>query len=304
MRGKISIAPMLALTDRHWRYFHRIFCKNTMLYTEMIAVGAILYGDTEAFLKTNSIEHPIALQLGGADPEQLARCAKIAVGYGFDEINLNVGCPSGRVQAGNFGAKLLLQPDLVVDAVAAMCKVINIPVSVKTRLGVVGNAAVTDLAKFIDCIANVGCNKLIIHAREVNFSLNPKENRDLPLYYDRVYQIKQMFPELKIIINGDIGTYDDIFTHLQYVDGVMIGREAYYNPYAFAKIDQLFYEDDTAVLTREEVLAKFISYIKDEVNHGVKLSQITRHVLGLYRGISGAKTWRRQVSEHPESLLD
>lgn len=298
----IAIAPMLAWTDRHCRYFHRILTKHALLYTEMITTGAILHGDRERLLQYNPEEHPLALQLGGSDPKQLAECAKIGADFGYDEINLNVGCPSNRVQAGQFGAYLMLEPKLVAECVAAMQS--TVPVSIKTRLGIIDQDSYEKLYNFIKLVAAAGCSKFIIHARSVNLAKSPKDNRRIPkLDYDKVYKLKQDFPRLTIIINGGIKTYAQIKAQLQHVDGVMLGREAYHNPYFLAEIDQRFYGETQKPLSREEVLEAFIPYIESKTAKGVKLSQITRHILGLYKGIPHARNWRQQLSENPETVF-
>lgn len=296
---------MLDWTDRHCRYFHRILTKQTLLYTEMVTTGAILHGDRNYLLGYNPEEHPVALQLGGSDPKLLAECSKIGAEFGYDEINLNVGCPSGRVQAGQFGASLMQQPQLVADCFDAMSNKVSVPVSVKTRIGIKGQDAYEDLHKFIEILNQANCKKIIIHARNADLeTLTPKQNRTIPeIHYDYVYKIKQNFPNLNIIINGDIKTYDQIHEHLNYVDGVMLGREAYLNPYMLAGIDQEFYESDESIKTREQVLELLVPYITRELGQGIKITQITRHILGLYRETKGAKNWRRNLVENPESIL-
>lgn len=273
---------MLRWTDKYCRYFHRLFSKNILLYTEMTSTGAILHGDRERFLDFDPTEHPVALQLGGSNPKQLAKCTKIGADYGYDEINLNVGCPSGKVQAGEFGACLMLKPELVAECINAMVQTTNIPITVKTRLGIAGVYTYEKLHNFIKLISAAGCTKFIIHARlaKLTMGTSPKENRNLPLDYETVYQLKRDFPALQIIINGGIKTYAAIKEHLQHVDGVMIGREAYHNPYFLARIDQEFYGATTKPVSRENAFA-------------AAPKQAARHMLGLYKGTPGAKEWRR-----------
>ncbi len=304
----VAIAPMLDWTDRHCRYFHRLLTQHTLLYTEMVAAPAILHGNPDYLLQYNPEEHPVALQLGGSVPDDLAECAKIGADFGYDEINLNVGCPSSRVQAGQFGACLMLQPKLVAECVAAMQAAVGIPVTVKTRLGLHGlnDSHDDELYDFVELIAAAGCKKVIIHARTANLkNLSPKQNRSVPpLIYDMVYKLKQDFPDLTIVINGGIKTYEQMHEHLKHVDGVMLGREAYTNPFLLAQFDQEFYGEQAEAKSRDEVLDAFIPYIKQQVEKGVKLTQITRHIMGLYHGTPGARNWRRQLSENPQAVFN
>lgn len=294
----ISVAPMMECTDRHDRYFLRLLAPNVLLYTEMVTTGALIHGDYERFLKFDASEHPVALQLGGSDPEKLAYCAKLGESFGYDEINLNVGCPSDRVKSGSFGACLMLQPERVADCVAAMNNSVSIPVTVKCRIGVDHNDSYEELTHFIKLISAAGCKVFIIHARKAWLTgLSPKENRDIPpLKYDVVYQIKKDFPELEIIINGGIKTVVDVEEHLQFVDGVMIGREAYSNPYLLAELEKQFFATDP--IARPEVIEKFIPYVEEQLRAKTKLSSITRHILGLFQSQKGARLWRRYISEH------
>ena len=294
----ISIAPMMDWTDRHYRYFLRLISKHVLLYTEMVTTGAILFGDQDHHLAYSSCEHPIALQLGGSVPNELAACAKIAASYEYNEINLNVGCPSARVQSGSFGACLMREPETVADCVAAMKQVVDIPVTVKTRLGVDSDDSYEFLTDFIGTVANAGCQTFIIHARKAWLSgLSPKENRTVPpLDYDRVAKLKTQFPELNIILNGGIQTIEDIQSHLIRFDGVMLGRAAYHDPYLLASLDKLIYQDNHAVLSRSEIFAKMLEYLASELEQGIRLTQVTRHMMGLCQGIPGAKAWRRQLS--------
>ncbi len=304
----LSIAPMLDWTDRHCRYFYRLLTRRTLLYTEMVAAPAILHGKSDYLLQYNPEEHPLALQLGGSDPDDLAECAKIGADFGYDEINLNVGCPSSRVQAGQFGACLMLQPELVAECVAAMQNVVAVPITIKTRLGLHGLNDSHDetLSDFVSLVADAGCKKVIVHARHAHLnSLSPKQNRTIPpLDYASVYKVKQDFPELTIVINGGIKTVEQIHEHLKHVDGVMIGREAYVNPYLLARFDQDFYGEVAEPKSREQVLDVFIPYIKQQIEQGVKLTAITRHIMGLYHGTPGARKWRRELSEDPKAVFN
>jgi len=296
----ISIAPMMEYTDRHFRYFARLITRRTLLYTEMITTQAILYGDRERLLAYHPAEHPLALQLGGSDPHALAQCAKIAEEFGYDEINLNVGCPSDRVQEGKFGACLMKEPALVADCVAAMKAVVNIPVTVKTRIGVDEFDSYEYLSNFIKCVAAADCEIFSIHARKAWLNgLSPKENRTIPpLKYAVAYQLKQDFPQLKIILNGGIDTIDAMQMHLEKVDGVMIGRQAYHHPYLLSVVDKLFYQDDAVPLSRLEVIEKFLPYMEKQLSQGMRLTSLTRHVLGLFYSSKGANAWRRYISEN------
>ena len=291
-QSMISVAPMLRLTNRHCRYFHRLLAQRALLYTEMYTTGAVLHADPQKLLEYNSSEHPLAIQLAGANPIDLAICAQIAVDFGYDEINLNLGCPSKRIQAAKFGACLLQQPKLAADCVAAMAKKVSTPISIKTRLGVVGDFY-QNLLNFVKRIADVGCRKFIIHARQVNLaSLNPKKNRQSSLNYQMVYQLKQDLPDLTIIINGNIINHDQITEHVRYVDGVMLGRAAYRNPYLLADIDQKFYSSKTEPLSREEIFQAYLPYIQEQLTRGVSKTLLTRHLYGLYYGMPNAKNWR------------
>lgn len=289
---------MMDWTDRHDRFFLRLIAPEVWLYTEMITTGALLHGDFKRFLEFHPAEHPIVLQLGGSDPKQLAECAKMGAEFGYDEINLNVGCPSDRVKSGRFGACLMLTPQLVAECVAAMAAVVTIPVTVKCRIGVDHVDSYDALTHFIKTVAGAGCRTFIIHARKAWLSgLSPKQNREIPpLQYEIVRQIKKDFPELTIILNGGIKTIADIDAELPHVDGVMIGREAYSNPYFLAEIGKNYYSDKQ--ISREEVIEKLIPYVEQELKNHVKLSNITRHILGLFQGQAGARSWRRHLSEN------
>ena len=294
-----SIAPMLDWTDRHYRYFARLMSKYALLYTEMITTGAILYGKGN-YLAYNQEEHPLALQLGGSNPVDLAKCAHIASDRGYDEINLNVGCPSDRVQNGRFGACLMAEPELVAECVDAMKQVVDIPVTVKTRIGVDEQESYEFLTQFIDTVRAKGCEAFIIHARKAWLSgLSPKENREIPpLDYPRVYQIKKDYPELHISINGGIKSIEDMKTHLQHLDGVMVGREAYNNPFILSQVDAELCGQESASLTRHQVAEMMLPYIEQHLKQGGRLNHVTRHIIGLFQGMAGSRGWRRYLSEN------
>ncbi|RBW44943.1 tRNA dihydrouridine(20/20a) synthase DusA [Psychromonas sp. B3M02] len=297
--NRFSIAPMLDWTDQYCRYFHRLMSKNTLLYTEMVTTGAILYGKGD-YLQRDAAEHPVALQLGGSAPLDLAQAAKAGAERGFDEINLNVGCPSDRVQNGRFGACLMAEGALVGDAVKAMRDACDLPVTVKTRIGIDDLDSYEFLCDFVENVKAQGCDTFIVHARKAWLSgLSPKQNRDIPpLDYERVYQLKRDFPELTIAINGGIKTLEDCQTHLQHLDGVMLGREVYANPYILSTVDQQLFGCDKVPLTRFEVLEKMYPYIEGQLAQGVHLNRIARHMLGLFQGLPGARAWRRHLSEN------
>jgi tRNA-dihydrouridine synthase A len=300
--SRFSVAPMLDWTDRHCRYFHRLISQHALLYTEMVTTGALVHGDPHRFLQFNAAENPVAFQLGGSNPGDLARCAKMVEEYGYDEVNLNVGCPSDRVQNGRFGACLMAEPQLVADCVAAMKQAVSIPVTVKSRIGIDDRDSYEELVHFISTVANAGCETFIIHARKAWLSgLSPKENRDIPpLRYDVVYRIKQDFPQLEIVLNGGITTLDQAEDILQHVDGVMVGREVYHNPYLLADVDRRFFGDIKESRSRETIMQLLIPYIQQqlELKNGVRLNSITRHILGLFHGEPGARGWRRHLSEN------
>jgi tRNA-dihydrouridine synthase A len=291
---------MLDWTDRHCRYFHRLLSKQAVLYTEMVTTGALLHGDPERHLRFNAEEHPVALQLGGSDPQEMAECARLAESYGYDEININVGCPSERVQKGAFGACLMAEPQLIADCVVAMREAVTIPVTVKNRIGIDDQDDYGGLHAFISTVAQAGCETFIIHARKAWLKgLSPKENRDIPpLRYELVYQIKQEFPQLEIIINGGITTLEQCQQHLQHVDGVMVGREAYHNPWLLAQVDPLIYGTDAPFLDRKAVLEAFLVYVEAQQAAGVALNHMSRHILGLFQGMPGARGFRRLISEN------
>ena len=292
---RVCIAPMLNYTDRHFRYFIRLISKHIFLYTEMVSTGALLCGDAERFLQFHEWEHPVALQLGGNDPKDLAKCAKLVESFGYDEINLNIGCPSSRVQSGQFGVCLMLQPQLVADCVRAMQDAVSIPVTVKTRIGVDQQDSYESLTNFVDLVSSGGCQNFIIHARKAILkNISPKANRTIsPLHYDVVYQLKKDFPNLEIIINGGIKSLDDIREHLKYVDGVMIGREAYHNPYFLAEVDSTFFDDNHPIPSRQAIAEQYQLYVDQQLKKGVSRTQVIRPMMGLFKGQKGAKAWRR-----------
>lgn len=296
---RIAIAPMMDWTDRHDRYFLRLMAPHVLLYTEMVTTGALIHGDRQRFLAFDPKEHPVALQLGGCHAEELALCAKMGEDVGYDEINLNVGCPSDRVKSGRFGACLMLQPHVVAEGVAAMSQAVKVPVTVKCRIGVDEQDSYEALHHFIRTVSAAGCQVFIIHARKAWLNgLSPKENREIPpLQYDVVRQIKHDFPHLTIVINGGIRDIDAVKEHLQYVDGVMIGREAYTNPYFLTALEQV-YETNSLPPSRLDVLRAFIPYVEAQLSHRVRLSSMTRHILGLFQGQKGARAFRRHLSEN------
>jgi tRNA-dihydrouridine synthase A len=305
--SKISIAPMMGYTDRHFRYFLRLITRHSLLYTEMIHTGALLRGNhADRWLAFDAIEHPLALQLGGSDPEALAQCARRAEAYGYDEINLNIGCPSPRVQEGRFGACLMKETAIVGNCVQAMRAAVNIPITVKTRIGVDEYDSYEYLSRFIQSIAEQGCELFILHARKAWLKgLSPKENRTLPpLQYDKVYQLKKDFPKLKIVLNGGLYNTSQIQEALSQLDGVMVGRAACNHPYFLSEVDRLFYQDNKTPLSREEVNEQYQSYIKKMLEQGVPSSVLIRPLFNLYHGQAGATHWRRNLKipiKHPLS---
>jgi len=299
-RHRICVAPMMDWTDRHDRYFLRLITRHTLLYTEMVTTSAILHGDRDYLLGYDPAEHPVALQLGGSEPEKLARCARIAADLGYDEVNLNVGCPSDRVQSGRFGACLMAEPHVVADCVVALREAVTIPVTVKTRIGIDERDSYEELVRFVDCVAAAGCEVFIIHARKAWLTgLSPKENREIPpLRYDVVHRLKDDFPHLVIILNGGLTSLDQIAAHLNNLDGIMIGRAAYENPYLLAPIDQYFFGAAAPPPSRHQVIEQFISYVERQLAQGVPLTAMTRHILGLFQGLPRARAWRRYLSEN------
>lgn len=303
---RFSTAPMMDWSDRHCRMFWRQLSKDTLLYTEMVTTGAVLHGNTERFLQYSEEEHPIALQLGGSDPVALAQCAKLAEQYGYDEVNLNVGCPSDRVQNNKIGACLMAEPELVADCIKAMQDACDIDVTVKHRIGIDDLDSYEHMTHFVDTVAKTGCTTFIVHARiAILQGLSPKENRDIPpLRYELVYQLKQDFPELEIIINGGIKTHAECTEHLQHVDGVMLGREAYHNPWVLADVDSLYFNkesiqsDESELSKRVAALRGFFPYIEQQLSQDVYLHHMSRHTLGLFHGLPGARLYRRHLSEN------
>lgn len=293
----LSVAPMMDWTDRHCRNFLRLFNPHVRLYTEMVTTGAIIYGDTQRFLRFDDIEHPVALQLGGADPKDLTTCTKLAEDWGYDEVNLNVGCPSDRVQKNKIGACLMAEPELVAECISTMQAAVKIPVTVKHRIGIDNLDSYDHLYKFVETVAQTGCSEFIVHARiAILQGLSPKENREIPpLRYDDVYQLKKDFPQLTIHINGGIKTVDEISQHWQHLDGVMMGREAYHNPHVLAQAMRLWGGE---TLTPHELLRRYLPFMEQELHAGVPLMQMTRHILGLFQGMAGARKWRQHLSTY------
>ncbi len=297
---RFSVAPMMEWTDRHDRFFLRLISAHALLYTEMVTAPAVLHGKRDYLLGFDEAEHPVAVQLGGSDPRELTEAARIVEGYGYDEINLNVGCPSDRVQSGRFGACLMKEPDLVADCVATMASAVDVPVTVKCRIGVDEQDPREALPTLIEKVRNSGCRTIIVHARKAWLEgLSPKENRTVPpLDYDLVYEMKQTYPDLEICINGGIVSLDETEEHLTHVDGVMMGRQAYERPYVLADVDQRLFGSATHVRSRQEVIEAFLPYIARRLEEGVTLHAMTRHILGLFQGMPGARAWRRHISEN------
>ena len=298
---RFCTAPCMDWTDRHCRRFWRVLTRRARVYTEMVTTGALLHGDVERHLRFNDEEHPVALQLGGAAPEELAQCAALGEQWGYDEINLNCGCPSDRVQNGRFGACLMAEPTLVRDCVAAMRAACDIPVTVKHRIGIDHQECFSELVNFVGTVAEGGAEVFIVHARKAWLQgLSPKENREVPpLNYPWVNQLKRDFPELTIVINGGIETLDACEQHLEHVDGVMLGRAAYQNPWLLSEVDARLFEATTSVgSTREDAIETMLPYIEEQLSEGARLHHVTRHMLGLYQGQYGGRQYRRHLSEH------
>lgn len=297
---RFCVAPMMDWTTPHFRYLARLLSRHTLLYTEMVTTGALIHGDTARFLRHDPMEYPLAIQLGGSDAKELAHCAALAEQYGFDEVNLNVGCPSDRVQNNMIGACLMGHPEKVAEGVRAMKEATSLPVTVKHRIGINGRESWEQLCEFIETVAAAGCKTFIVHARiAVLEGLSPKENRDIPpLKYDWVYRLKQAYPQLEIIINGGIKTFDECHHHLQRTDGVMLGREAYHNPWLLAEVDPVFFKRPTPFSSRHEALVSMLPFIESELRRGVFLSHISRHLLGLFHGQPGGRQFRRYISEN------
>lgn len=308
---RLSVAPMMDWTDHHCRYFLRQISKETLLYSEMVTTGALIHGDRERFLRYNEAEHPLALQLGGSDPADLAACSKMAEQWGYDEVNLNVGCPSDRVQNGRIGACLMKEPALVADCIKAMQDATSIPATIKHRIGINGRESWQELVDFVGQVADTGCQTFIVHGRiAILEGLSPKENREIPpLKYDWVYRLKQTFPHLEIILNGGVTTLEQTETHLQHVDGVMIGREAYHNPWILSEADRRIFGTNTLTQSRHDIIEKMIPYVEQHLAAGEKntLSHVSRHMLGLFNGLTGARRFRRLLSENaykPETTAE
>ena len=297
---RFCVAPMMDWTDRHCRYFLRLFSRHTLLYTEMVTTGALLHGEAERFLRFNSTEQPLALQLGGSEPQDLAASAKMGEQAGYSEINLNAGCPSDRVQRGKIGACLMAEPELVAECMTAMQEAVDIPVTIKCRTGIDDIDSLEHLSHFVGTVARSGTHCFIIHARiAVLDGLSPKQNREIPpLNYERVFNIKEQYPDLEIVINGGIRSLDQAKQLLGKVDGVMIGREAYQNPGMLAQVDQEIFNSNESIISQEEVLEQFIDYAREEMISGTALKHMSRHILGLFQGQPGAKQFRRYLSEN------
>lgn len=295
----IAVAPMMDWTDRHCRYFLRLLSPGAMLYTEMVTAAAIHHGDTASLLAFDVAEHPVALQLGGSDPELMVEAARRGAEFGYDEININIGCPSDRVQSGQFGACLMAHPELVADCVRGMQAEVDVPVTVKTRIGIDDEDSYEFLRQFVNTVRAAGCSKFIVHARvAILEGLSPKENRSVPpLQYERVYQLKRDLPELEIILNGGVTSVHQADEILRHVDGVMIGRQAYHDPYLLARLENHF-NPLWALPDRGSVVEQMLPYIETELSKGERLGRITRHMLGLFTGEAGARAWRRYISEN------
>lgn len=297
---RFCLAPMMDWSDRHCRYFWRLLTRRARLYSEMVTTGAILRGDRQRFLQFNAAEQPLALQLGGSDPVALAQCARIAEDCGYDEVNLNCGCPSDRVQEGRIGACLMAEPKLVAECVAAMRNAVAIPVTVKHRIGIDDQDSVVHLDQFVETVAGAGCDVFIVHARKAWLKgLSPKENREIPpLMYDRVFDLKRRFPTTTIVLNGGLNDLTTCQRMLRDLDGVMVGREAYHNPFMLAEVDRVIYGEPAGTLTRDAVLEAFIPYCAEQIRRGARLNHMSRHILGLYAGQPGGKRFRRFLSEN------
>jgi tRNA-dihydrouridine synthase A len=310
---RLAVAPMMDWTDRHCRYFHRLLTARTWLYTEMLTAGALLHGDVARHLDFDLAEQPVAVQLGGSEPDELAACARLAEQWGYREINLNCGCPSERVQRGAFGACLMAEPELVADCVGAMLDAVSIPVTVKHRIGIDRTEDYDFVRRFVEIIARAGCRTFFVHARNAWLTgLSPKENREVPpLRYDLVHRLKGEFPDLEMVVNGGISTLEEIDAQLAVVDGIMLGRAAYHNPWMLAEFDRRYSGQASAPRTRRSVVEAIVPYAERHVAAGGSLRQITRHMLGLYHGQPGARAWRRALSDadwlaanRPEGLID
>lgn len=291
---------MMDWSDRHCRTFWRCLTREALLYTEMVTTGALIHGDRQRFLLFNEEEHPVALQLGGCDPADLGRCAAWAEEWGYDEVNLNCGCPSDRVQSGRFGASLMADPHLVASCVKAMQAACSIPVTIKHRTGIDHMDSYEEMANFVKPVASAGCKVFIVHARKAWLQgLSPKENREIPpLHYEWVYRLKEEMPDLTIVLNGGITSLEETREHLSKVDGVMLGREAYQNPYMLQSVDAHLFESDDPLETREQILLEFMPYMEEQLSQGVPLNHMSRHILGLFQQVPGARMFRRHISEN------
>lgn len=300
LNRRFCIAPMMDCTDRHYRFFARLMTKQTLLYSEMVTANAVIHGDRDYLLGFSAQEQPVALQLGGSDPQALAESAKIGEQFGYREINLNVGCPSDRVQAGRFGACLMKEPVLVAECINSLQKAVTIPITVKTRLGVDDYDSDEFLYHFVELVSQAGCSTFIMHARKAWLKgLSPRENRDVPpLSYDRVYQLKKIFPLLEIIINGGITRHEQVALHLNHIDGVMIGREVYSNPYFLATVDQQFFGTTANPINEIALVECYKEYVEEQLALGVPLRSLIRYLVGLFKGHPGARQWRRYLSEN------
>lgn len=295
---RLAVAPMMEWTDRHCRVFHRQLSRHALLYTEMVAAAAVIHGDRDWLIGFSRCEHPVACQLGGSDPKELAEAARIVADFGYDEVNLNVGCPSDRVQSGRFGACLMQEPELVAECVAAMKAAVSIPITVKCRIGVDDQDPETALDAMADAIVAVGVDALWVHARKAWLKgLSPKENRDIPpLDYDRVYRLKERLPHLFVGINGGIVNLDEAEAHLKRVDGVMLGRAAYHDAWLLADVDPRLYGTPSPVRNRRDAIEAFIPYMAERLDKGTRLANMTKHLLGLFHGMPGARAWRRRLT--------
>ena len=300
---RLSVAPMIDWTTTDYRYFARLFNPQVYLYTEMISTGALIYGNRARHLRFDALEHPVVLQLGGADIAEMTQCAEFAQQHNYDEVNINVGCPSDRVQHNKIGACLMAEPKTVANLVTHMQAAVDIPVTVKHRIGIDDFDSYEFMADFVKTVADAGCTRFIVHARTAWLQgLSPKQNREIPpLRYDDVYRLKQDFPELDIEINGGIDTVADIATHLQHIDGVMIGRAFYQNPYLLAEANALW---DQPLPKRSDILVKLYPYLEEQLTKGETLSTMARHYLGLFQGLPGARKWRQALSGKPQLTLD
>ncbi len=297
---RFAVAPMMDCTDRHYRYLARLISRRALLYTEMLTTGAVIFGDAGNLLGFDPAEHPVALQVGGSDPVDMARSARIAERRGFDEININVGCPSDRVQAGTFGACLMKQPELVADCVRTMRDAVSLPVTVKHRIGVDDQDSVDALKRFVETVSRAGCDTFIVHARKAWLrGLSPKQNREVPpLSYPTVHELKRSFPELTMVVNGGFVDLASAYEQLRWVDGVMLGRAAFSNPWILSEVDELFHGAPSRRLSRGEVLDAYMSYCLGQLRQGVPLPRLARPVVGLFQGCRGARAWRRCLSEN------